>query len=73
MQYENEAVERDGYVPVDRRRQPSRRAGWRGGRRDADWTNRPPGALARAESREYWFSAFSRWFVSRDSGLTNHQ
>jgi hypothetical protein len=39
-------------VPVvlfDRRRAPDRRRAWRGGRRDSDWLNRPPGALARLE------------------------
>jgi hypothetical protein len=35
------------YVGVDRRRQVTRRAAWRGGRRDTDWTNRPPGAWDR--------------------------
>jgi hypothetical protein len=27
---------------LDRRRTPDRRVIWRGGRRDSDWTNRPP-------------------------------
>jgi hypothetical protein len=36
-------------ILVDRRRWPERRAMWRGGRRDSDWTNRPLGALARLE------------------------
>jgi hypothetical protein len=38
---------------VDRRCNPDRRTVWRGGRRDSDWTNRPPGAWERldAESR----------------------
>ena len=40
-----------GEVPfvaaMDRRRAPSRRTSWRGGRRDADWKNRPDGSLAR--------------------------
>jgi len=35
---------------VDRRRNPDRRTIWRGGRRDADWTNRPPGAWERLAS-----------------------
>lgn len=34
-------------VVRDRRRLPDRRAGWRGGRRDTDWTARPPGTLDR--------------------------
>jgi len=37
-------------LAVDRRRMPDRRTEWRGGRRDSDWINRPPGALARFES-----------------------
>jgi len=34
---------------LDRRRTPDRRTVWRGGRRDSDWMNRPPDALARLE------------------------
>jgi hypothetical protein len=37
---------------MDRRRNPDRRAQWRGGRRDSDWTNRPPDALARLEAAD---------------------
>ena len=32
-------------VLFERRRRPERRMSWRGGRRDSDWLNRPPGAL----------------------------
>ena len=32
---------------LDRRRTPDRRATWRGGRRDTDWTARPLDAWAR--------------------------
>jgi len=32
---------------MDRRRQPDRRASWRGGRRDSDWRHRPPGVWQR--------------------------
>jgi hypothetical protein len=35
---------------VDRRRTPDRRDTWRGGRRNDDWLNRPPDALARVLS-----------------------
>jgi hypothetical protein len=35
--------------PIDRRRTPDRRTEWRGGRRDSDWTDRPPDALANLE------------------------
>jgi hypothetical protein len=44
-------------VAVERRRQPDRRTTWRGGRRDTDWMNRPPGAWDRAagdKSRNVW-------------------
>lgn len=34
-------------VRFDRRRTPARRLGWRGGRRDADWLDRPGDSLAR--------------------------
>jgi hypothetical protein len=34
-------------VAIERRRRPDRRRAWRGGRRDSDWLNRPPGVLAR--------------------------
>jgi hypothetical protein len=34
-------------VVMDRRRQPDRRAAWRGGRRDSDWHRRPPGVWPR--------------------------
>jgi hypothetical protein len=34
-------------VAIDRRSHPDRRAVWRGGRRDDDWINRPPGAIDR--------------------------
>jgi len=32
---------------LDRRRTPDRRATWRGGRRDSDWTARPLDGLSR--------------------------
>jgi hypothetical protein len=38
--------------PYDRRRSPDRRKTWRGGRRDSDWLNRPPGALTRLEATQ---------------------
>jgi len=34
-------------ILMDRRRHPDRRAIWRGGRRDSDWFQRPPGAWTR--------------------------
>ena len=43
----NVAAEVPVVVVMDRRRAPSRRTTWRGGRRDMDWKNRPEGALAR--------------------------
>jgi hypothetical protein len=38
-----------GPPAIDRRRTPDRRTEWQGGRRDSDWTNRPPEALANLE------------------------
>jgi hypothetical protein len=37
-------------LQFDRRKTPDRRKTWRGGRRDSDWVNRPPGALERFEA-----------------------
>jgi hypothetical protein len=45
---------------LDRRRNPDRRAEWRGGRRDSDWVNRPPDALAKLEARQSKANAFKR-------------
>jgi hypothetical protein len=36
-------------VAVERRHQPDRRRFWRGGRRNSDWTMRPPGAWRHME------------------------
>jgi hypothetical protein len=52
---------------VDRRKSPDRRAVWRGGRRDADWIHRPPGALSRLT--EPGKPTGSRW---RDALATLH-
>ena len=41
------AGEPPGVVSMERRHQPDRRAGWRGGRRDKDWKERPDGAWSR--------------------------
>jgi hypothetical protein len=47
-------------VIVERRHEPDRRTSWRGGRRNTDWTNRPPGAWAQLERQQsswhYWFA-----------------
>jgi hypothetical protein len=47
---------------VERRRSPDRRTVWRGGRRDSDWINRPPGALDRMQRPAgiWQFLRFSR-------------
>lgn len=37
---------------LDRRKTPDRRTVWRGGRRDSDWINRPPDALAKLAVRQ---------------------
>jgi len=51
-------------VLVDRRRMPERRTTWRGGRRDSDWINRPPGVLSRLD--QVGGSWLRPWFSSRD-------
>ena len=54
-------VETPPVVLFDRRKRPDRRTEWRGGRRDSDWVNRPPGAFAKLEKlqRGYWRRLFS--------------
>jgi hypothetical protein len=44
----------------DRRKTPDRRAVWRGGRRDSDWTSRPLGALTRIERDAIWRARWRR-------------
>jgi len=39
-------------ILVERRRNPDRRTGWRGGRRNTDWINRPVGAWPHLTRRE---------------------
>ena len=53
-------------IPVfglERRKRPDRREVWRGGRRDSDWLNRPPGALDRIARNTAWWLA---WWTSRE-------
>jgi hypothetical protein len=45
---------------VDRRKTPDRRTVWRGGRRDSDWTNRPPGAWTEIKAAENRMGALRR-------------
>ncbi|MEE8130558.1 MAG: hypothetical protein V3T48_09730 [Vicinamibacterales bacterium] len=47
-------------VLFERRRNPDRRTTWRGGRRDSDWLNRPPGALAKLDRSQR--GRWRRWF-----------
>ena len=54
-------------VSVERRRQPDRRTVWRGGRRDTDWINRPPGAWERAAADSTGGNIWSRFFVHRQA------
>ena len=49
-------------VSMERRRMPERRIGWRGGRRDTDWKNRPDGVLARVAANH---SKWRVWFKLR--------
>ena len=53
-------------TPADRRRTADRRAGWRGGRRDADWNNRP---ISQWRHRERGGSPLRRWLA----GLPLHR
>jgi len=41
--------------PVERRQSADRRAGWRGGRRDTDWTSRPAAELAVPMAPAAWW------------------
>jgi hypothetical protein len=50
-------------VLYDRRKSPDRRESWRGGRRDSDWINRPPGALRRFEKLQRRVVQLGRWRV----------
>jgi hypothetical protein len=50
----------DGPQLVDRRRTPDRRTVWRGGRRDSDWVNRPPGVLTELEAKGRTLAAFRK-------------
>jgi hypothetical protein len=46
---------------IERRHQTDRRVIWRGGRRDSDWLERPPGALARMTEATGWNQVWRRW------------
>jgi hypothetical protein len=48
----------------DRRRSPDRRDSWRGGRRDSDWINRPPGAWDRFQKRQQRHGGFLHFVMS---------
>jgi hypothetical protein len=45
-------------ITMERRRTPERRIGWRGGRRDSDWRNRPHGVLARVTPKGFDWRAW---------------
>ena len=45
-------------VTMERRRTPERRIGWRGGRRDSDWKNRPHGGLERVSAKSFDWRAW---------------
>ena len=49
-------------VLVERRHTQDRRETWRGGRRDSDWTSRPPGALTDMKRRLLRGSTLARWW-----------
>lgn len=56
-------------ILVERRRLPDRRASWRGGRRDADWFNRPIGAWRQVEHRQ---SPWREWLSKLPQYLSGH-
>jgi hypothetical protein len=60
-------------VLIERRRRPDRRRTWRGGRRDSDWINRPPGVLSRMPGKPA--PGLWRWLAPLGVivGLTSHQ
>jgi hypothetical protein len=58
MQHMTDSVDIPVVVLVERRRRPSRRASWRGGRRNEDWTNRSLDAWRHLEQRA---SAWRQW------------
>jgi hypothetical protein len=58
MEETAEGIDIPVVVLVERRRQPSRRTSWRGGRRNDDWTNRPPNAWRHLEQQA---SAWRQW------------
>jgi hypothetical protein len=51
-------------VLYDRRKSPDRRASWRGGRRDSDWIDRPPGALRRFEQLQRRVVQLGKWRIT---------
>jgi hypothetical protein len=51
MEHTTEGVDIPAVVLVERRKRPSRRGWWRGGRRNEDWTNRPLDAWRHLEQR----------------------
>ena len=51
-------------ITHDRRKAPSRRTSWRGGRRDSDWLSRPPGALKRFEKLQPRTARLRRFVMS---------
>jgi hypothetical protein len=58
MEQTTESVDIPVVILVERRRRPSRRALWRGGRRNDDWTNRPLNAWRQLEQQA---SAWRQW------------
>lgn len=64
----DEGVHQDALEPpaftYDRRKSSNRRNSWRGGRRDSDWINRPPGALARFEKLQRRATGLRRFVMS---------
>ena len=65
MRRTTESVDVVPSVTFDRRRGGDRRAGWRGGRRDTDWINRPLDLPVQVEGDERRISGWRRWLALR--------
>jgi hypothetical protein len=61
MQKTHEFIDEVPWFAVERRVSKDRRGPWRGGRRDTDWTNRPPGALSQLATRTARADRLAAW------------
>jgi hypothetical protein len=72
MQTSKEFIDEVPWFAIERRTASERRAMWRGGRRDTDWINRPPGALDQLNARPNWLATLRRrWVPGGESSRTD--